>query len=110
FSYSLSMIPDWCAALERAWEMLRPGGTIGVVDFYISHKHPAPGRIGHSWLTRAFWPLWFGADNVLLCPAMLDWLPRRFEVQSLQERRAPVPYIPLGRVPWFSFVGRKPVS
>src|SRR5262249_49911028 len=43
FSYSLTMIPNWFGALERAFELLKPGGTIGVVDFYVSRKWPAAG-------------------------------------------------------------------
>ena len=38
FSYSLTMIPDWFAALENALAMLKPGGHIGVVDFYVGRK------------------------------------------------------------------------
>ncbi len=64
FSYSLTMIPDWFAAIENAMRMLRPGGVIGVVDFYIARKHPAEGRVKHSWFTRNFWPVWFSNDNV----------------------------------------------
>lgn len=33
FSYSLTMIPDWRGALANALSLLRPGGTLGVVDF-----------------------------------------------------------------------------
>ncbi len=33
FAYSLTMIPDWRAALRRAWEHLSPGGRIVVLDF-----------------------------------------------------------------------------
>ena len=33
FSYVLSMIPDWRPAVERARALLRPGGTLAVVDF-----------------------------------------------------------------------------
>lgn len=33
FSYSLSMIPDWRAALTTAAKNVRPGGTIHIVDF-----------------------------------------------------------------------------
>ena len=32
FSYSLTMIPDWFAAVENARAMLKPGGTFGAVD------------------------------------------------------------------------------
>lgn len=33
FGYSLTMIPDWKAALQRAWVALRPGGRLMVHDF-----------------------------------------------------------------------------
>lgn len=35
FSYSLTMIPDWFAAIDNALRMLKPGGLIGVIDFYV---------------------------------------------------------------------------
>ena len=44
FSYSLTMIPDWFAAIDNALAMLRPGGTIGVTDFFVARKYPAEGR------------------------------------------------------------------
>jgi S-adenosylmethionine-diacylgycerolhomoserine-N-methlytransferase len=34
FSYSLSMIPTWPAALDAAMASVRPGGAIYIVDFY----------------------------------------------------------------------------
>jgi len=42
FSYSLTMIPDWFAALEQAWRLLRPGGLIGVVDFFVAANIRTP--------------------------------------------------------------------
>ena len=66
FSYSLTMIPDWIAALDNAQAMLKPGGRIGVVDFFVSRKHPAESHTRHGWLTRHVWPTWFAADNVFL--------------------------------------------
>jgi S-adenosylmethionine-diacylgycerolhomoserine-N-methlytransferase len=33
FSYTLSMIPDWGRAVDRAVQVLRPGGGLAVVDF-----------------------------------------------------------------------------
>jgi S-adenosylmethionine-diacylgycerolhomoserine-N-methlytransferase len=109
FSYSLSMIPDFVAALEEAYRLLKPGGLIGVVDFYVSQAHPAHGA-AHSWLTRTFWPAWFAWDSVHLHPHSLNWLARKFEVVFRRERRARVPWMPLGRVPVYQFVGRKPVA
>jgi S-adenosylmethionine-diacylgycerolhomoserine-N-methlytransferase len=106
FSYSLTMIPDWFAALDHAWELLRPGGLIGIVDFYVARKHPVPGHIRHSWLSRTFWPIWFGHDNVFLNPDHVPYLHRRFEAMQFSECAARVPCLP-GNVPYYIFVGRK---
>jgi S-adenosylmethionine-diacylgycerolhomoserine-N-methlytransferase len=108
FSYSLTMIPDWVAAIQNALAMLKPGGILGVVDFYVARKHPPDGCARHRWLTRSFWPLWFAQDNVFLSPDHLPLLRRQFETVRLDERRAKIPYMPLGRVPHYIFVGKKP--
>jgi S-adenosylmethionine-diacylgycerolhomoserine-N-methlytransferase len=107
FSYSLTMIPDWFAAIENAYAMLKPGGLIGVVDFHVSRKYAAEGHARHRWFTRTFWPTWFALDNVFPSPDHLPFLERRYEVVHFEERRAKVPYIPLGRVPYYVFVGKK---
>ncbi|WP_372725705.1 class I SAM-dependent methyltransferase, partial [Novipirellula sp.] len=65
-SYSLTMIPDWFQTLALAEAMLKPGGVIAVVDFYVSRKHAAKNQRQHGWLRRAFWSHWFAADNVFL--------------------------------------------
>ncbi len=74
FSYSLTMIPDWFAAIENAYQMLRPGGLIGVADFYVSRKYPAVGLKRHRWFTRTIWPPWFSTDNVFPSPDHLPFL------------------------------------
>jgi len=107
FSYSLTMIPDWFAALENALAILKPGGTIGVVDFYVSRKYASGGLARHGWWTRSFWPTWFALDNVFPSPDHVPFLHRHFDVLHFEEHRAKVPYIPLTRVPYYLFVGRK---
>lgn len=107
FSYSLTMIPDWFAAIENAKAMLKPSGVIGVVDFYVSRKYAADGLARHSWSTRTFWPTWFAMDNVFPSADHLPFLQRHFETVHCEEHRAKVPYIPLSRVPYYLFVGRK---
>jgi len=107
FSYSLTMIPDWFAAIENALAMLKPGGTIGVVDFYVSRKYASGSLARHGWFTRTFWPTWFALDNVFPSPDHVPFLHRHFDVLHFQEHRAPVPYIPLARMPYYLFVGRK---
>jgi S-adenosylmethionine-diacylgycerolhomoserine-N-methlytransferase len=108
FSYSLTMIPNWCAAVDNAVAMLRPGGTIGVVDFYVSPPHPAAGLARHGWPTRTLWPAWFRHDGVHLSPDHLPYLRRCVATLHLGERRAGLPYVPLATVPYYLFIGRKP--
>jgi S-adenosylmethionine-diacylgycerolhomoserine-N-methlytransferase len=107
FSYSLTMIPDWFAAIDNAIQMLKPGGLIGVVDFYVSRKFPRDGLKRHRWFTRNFWPVWFGNDNVFPSPDHVPYLHRHFEPLHFVERMAKVPYIPFARTPYYTFVGRK---
>lgn len=108
FSYSLTMIPDWFQAVQQAIRMLRPGGLLGVVDFYVSRKYPDANRTRHGWFTRSFWPVWFAGDNVFLNPDHLPFLTAQLETVSLYEGRGGIPWLPFLRVPYYWFVGRKP--
>ena len=110
FSYSLTMIPDWFRAIEHAWSILKPGGTIGIVDFYVSRKHPDEGLKRHNWLTRNLVPTWFGNDNVHPSADHLPYLLNRFERCVLEEQSGTLPFIPLARVPYYIFKGRKPLD
>lgn len=107
FSYSLTMIPDWFAAVDHSLELLRPGGHIGVVDFYVSRKHTDAAHRRHTWFTRTFWPIWFNVDNVYPSPDHIPYLERRFETVSFSEHWARMPYLPGFRVPYYRFIGRK---
>ncbi len=52
-SYTLSMIPDWQAALEQAAAALAPGGVLHAVDFGDLAGLPSPLRKGlRAWLTK----------------------------------------------------------
>ncbi len=51
FSYTLSMIPDWRRAVDRATEVLKPAGLLAVVDF--SEQRGLPGwfrKLLRRWL------------------------------------------------------------
>jgi S-adenosylmethionine-diacylgycerolhomoserine-N-methlytransferase len=106
FSYSLTMIPDWRAAMDNALAMLKPNGQLGVVDFYVSAARPQPGGVRHSLLTRLFWPLWFAHDGVHLTPDRLERLRQLVPQHTCVERRGAVPYLPGLRVPYYIFIGR----
>jgi S-adenosylmethionine-diacylgycerolhomoserine-N-methlytransferase len=105
-SYALTMIPDWQRVIDNAIAMLRPGGLLGVVDFYVGAADPAPGMVRHGAFTRYFWPRWFAHDGVHLSPAHLALLRALLPDHMLAERRASVPYLPGLRVPYYIFVGR----
>ncbi len=106
-SYALTMMPRWRAVVDNAVAMLRPGGVVGVVDFYVSPVAPTPGLARHGWATRTLWPAWFHHDGVHLSAEHLPYLQERLETELLSERRAPVPYVPLATVPYYLFIGRK---
>ncbi|MDO4582926.1 MAG: class I SAM-dependent methyltransferase [Planctomycetia bacterium] len=110
FSYSLTMIPDWFAAMDNALRILKPGGTIGIVDFYVARKWPAENHRKHSWFTRSYWPVHFSTDNVFLSGDHLPYLERHFETLRLQEFYAKIPYIPLIRAPYYIYLGKKPAK
>jgi S-adenosylmethionine-diacylgycerolhomoserine-N-methlytransferase len=100
------MIPDWYLALENAKRILKPGGTIGVVDFYVSRKFPTPPCRRHGWMTRTFWPIWFANDNVFPSPDHVPCLHHRFTPIHFEENRARIRFFPLLTTPYYLFVGR----
>lgn len=108
FSYSLTMIPDWFAAIDRAIASLKPGGLLAVVDFYVSRKHTVGDLQRHGWFTRSLWPMWFATDNVFLNPDHLGYLENKLERKFLSQNRGKVPYIPFVRAPYYLFIGQKP--
>ena len=110
FSYSLTMIPDWFAALDNARRILRPGGTIGLVDFFVSRKWPTNNQIRHSWFTRNYWPVHFSTDNVFLSHDHIPYLNRYFETIHYEDGFLKIPYIMLVRVPYYIFIGKKPAD
>lgn len=52
-SYSLSMIPDWRAALRQAFAAVKPGGRLHIVDFGQQEALPRWFKSGlHAWLAK----------------------------------------------------------
>ncbi len=109
-SYSLSMIPDWFLAVDNALAMLKPGGLLGVVDFYVARRDPPPQCQPQGGLTRHFWPWWFAHDGVFPSPDHLPYLLTRTLPVALSECRGSVPYLPGITAPYYRFIGRKPVT
>lgn len=108
-SYSLTMIPDWRAAIANAVRNLKPGGLLAVVDFYVSSANPGANRIRHGAATRWFWPKWFGHDGVRPNAQHLDTLLAVTEPLSVVESSAAVPWMAGLRAPYYRYIGRRPV-
>jgi S-adenosylmethionine-diacylgycerolhomoserine-N-methlytransferase len=108
-SYALTMIPDWFTAIDQARKILRPGGVIGVTDFYVSGPYPEAGLRRHAWWQRLLWPLCFRGHNVFLSADHLPYLRYRFDTVHLEEKFGPMPFMMGLRPPYYVFVGRKVV-
>lgn len=85
FSYSLSMIPDWRAAIDNALANLKPGGTLFIVDFYDQAELPQVFRRALKW--------WLGKFQVQFRPELAEYLEDlrangkgRFSIQPLYRR------------------------
>ena len=105
-SYSLTMIPNWFAAIDNALSMLKPGGLIAVVDFYVSRTHPAQGRTRHSWHYRTYAPTMFAKNNLHPSPDHVDYLHQHFEPVHFSEHMGSV----YGRwlsAAYYQFIGRR---
>lgn len=98
-SYALTMMPDWRATLANALAMLAPGGRIGVVDFHLPQDG---GRLGN-----ACWRRWFAHDGVHLSDTHTTTLRNNCQTLRFDCLRAPLPYLPGLRVPYYLFVGVK---
>lgn len=98
-SYSLTMMPQWRAVIANAHAMLAPGGRFGIVDFHLPENG---SRVGN-----AFWQRWFAHDGVHLSAEHLALLRHTFREHRRDECRAPVPYLPALRAPYYRFIGTR---
>lgn len=110
FSYSLSMIPAFHAAVDHAVKLLDKAGVITCVDFGVQTAETSIGRINTlggignrniPWVIRNFWRIWFEADKVYLDLSRRHYLEYRFgTIKSLNCYNNQ-----MGRIPYYIWVG-----
>lgn len=105
-SYALTMIPDWFLAIDQARRILKPGGVVAAVDYYVSRTHPAPGLTRHGWWMRTFAPTLFARNSVHPSPDHVPYLHLHFEPIFFEERTGRLPWLPI-RAPYYLFAGRR---
>ena len=106
FSYSLSMIPPFIAAIDNGIGMLRDDGIFGIADFYVSSKFDLPLR-QMSWARRFFWRSIFDQDNIDLGPERRAYVEHKLERISEFNGNGSIPYVPYLRAPYYVWLGRK---
>mmetsp|Transcript_5717 Transcript_5717/g.9926 ORF Transcript_5717/g.9926 Transcript_5717/m.9926 type:complete len:352 (+) Transcript_5717:30-1085(+) len=105
FSYSLSMIPPFNAAVDRACSYLDVDGIMGVADFFVSSRYDLPMR-QMQWLRRFFWRSIFDVDNIDIGPERRSFLEHRLERVWEVNSQGSIPYVPYLRAPYYVWVGR----
>lgn len=106
-SYVLTMMPNWFAVIDHAKSILRPGGVIGVTDFYVSGRSPAPPLHFHGQMRKRFWKACFAWHHVYLSEDHLPYLRHRFTQRFLSEETGQMPFMAGLRAPYYVFVGEK---
>ncbi|TWU06100.1 class I SAM-dependent methyltransferase [Stieleria varia] len=106
FSYSLTMIPNWFAAIDNARRILRPGGVIAVVDYYVSRYRPDNGWVRHDWACRTFAPNAFAKNGVHPNPDHIYYLHEYFQPSYFAEHVSKL-LGPFFSAPYYQFIGNK---
>ncbi len=108
FSYSLSMIPAFHAAIDAAVGYLDADvGLLGAADFYASAKWDLPLR-QQRWATRFFWRGLFDRDGIDVGPERRAYLDHALARVWEDNGAGAVPYVPLLKAPYYCAVYRVP--
>jgi betaine lipid synthase len=107
FSYSLSMMPNFHSAVDKATSYLDPNhGYLAVTDFYVSGKWDLPMR-QMSWGRRFFWRSIFDMDGIDIGPERRDYLDLKMTRVWEMNEEGTIPWVPsLMKVPYYIWIGR----
>ncbi|CAM6106075.1 unnamed protein product [Calypogeia fissa] len=105
FSYSLSMIPNFMAAVDQAVSYLAEDGVIGMADFFTSSKYDLPNR-QHSFATRWFWRTVFDCDGIDVGPERRQYVEHKMAPVFEFNSSGKIPYVPYLQAPYYIWIGR----
>jgi betaine lipid synthase len=101
FSYSLSMIPTFHAAVDKAVTYLdQEDGLLGICDFFTSSKYDLPLR-QMTWARRFFWRSVFDTDNIDIGPERRQYLDHALSRVWEYNDEGSIPYVPYFRAPYY---------
>ena len=108
FSYSLSMIPPFHAAVDRAISYLHADtGLLAITDFYTSAKYDLPMR-QMTWTRRFFWRSIFDTDSIDLGPERRQYLDHSLCRVWEYNDEGSIPWVPFFRAPYYVALYRIP--
>lgn len=99
FSYSLSMIPNFYEAVDKAISYLSKEGYLAVCDFGINEKFKM------SWYRRYFWRSIFDIDNIDIGPERKNYLKYKLYTEWEVEGEGSIPYVPYFKAPYYIWIG-----
>jgi S-adenosylmethionine-diacylgycerolhomoserine-N-methlytransferase len=108
FSYSLTMMPSWQEVVSNAFRLLKPGGWLGMVDFYLPSPPNQTAMISRSRIKRQFLKRWFAHDKIWLGSERIEFIREKFIMNTLFESSAHLPWLPIIKVPWCYLIAQKP--
>ncbi len=107
FSYSLSMIEDWEASLEKALQLLRPGGCLAILDFLPPFRMRSVTNV-RSRLFQQAWMDWMKWRRLIYAHDPEAFLRSRLEAFKVTEETRRFPWTPGFRLAYMVLSGSKP--
>ena len=91
-TYALTMMPDWKAAIDNAFDCCRPGGVVAVADFTTD---------------SAFWSWALAKDGVFPDSIHKEYLAKKGDVIHFEEFTGGFPFVPLLKCGHYAMIVQK---
>eukprot|EP00754_Rhynchopus_humris_P002074 Rhum_TRINITY_DN11165_c0_g1::Rhum_TRINITY_DN11165_c0_g1_i1::g.42619::m.42619 len=99
-SYVITMIPDWMAAIEKAWSHVAPNGYLAATDFTLAPKDQMR-------VSQLFWRTTFSFDHVNLNAEHHDLIRSLGKGCAFRIEQGGFPFVPKLTCPYYYAVQQK---